>query len=194
VRPAARPSVLFEDVTEYHMLVFRKFLGKRGFTLIELLVVLAIIAILIGLLLSAVQKARQAAIRMQCRNNLKQISLAAHDFDSTYQKVPPCEGTAPGVGNPYGSGPSPTGTTGATFFYLLPFIEQDNLYKLANGDSMNVGTRIASSNSAANVLVFEPRGAKGIATAMPDGTSNAVMFALRQEQLAYRSAIIRACR
>jgi prepilin-type N-terminal cleavage/methylation domain-containing protein len=204
------------------MLVFRKFLGKRGFTLIELLVVIAIIAILIGLLLPAVQKVRAAAIRMQCSNNLKQISLAVHDYDSTYQKIPPCEGVPPGVNNPYGGGlsnPSPSGTWGTTFFYLLPFIEQDNLYKQANGDSMNVGgiivktyicpgdpsvqnagiyggcgqmqgvdinrdnsngwTGFASSNYAANVLVFEPRGTKNISTAMPDGTSNTVMFAER---------------
>jgi prepilin-type N-terminal cleavage/methylation domain-containing protein len=94
---------------------------RRGFTLIELLVVIAIIAILIGLLLPAVQKVREAAARTQCANNLKQMALACHDFESTYQRLPPLAG---------GSGYSSqfAKTYGTPFVFILPFIEQDNLY------------------------------------------------------------------
>jgi prepilin-type N-terminal cleavage/methylation domain-containing protein/prepilin-type processing-associated H-X9-DG protein len=96
----------------------------RGFTLIELLVVIAIIAILIGLLLPAVQKVREAAARINCTNNLKQISLATVNCaDTNGGKLPPSIGVYPG------SGQAPYQSNGGTFLHILPYIEQDNLFK-----------------------------------------------------------------
>jgi prepilin-type N-terminal cleavage/methylation domain-containing protein/prepilin-type processing-associated H-X9-DG protein len=94
----------------------------RGFTLIELLVVIAIIAVLLGLLLPAVQQVRAAAARVQCLNNLKQIALAAHHYHDDHDQFPV------GVCLPVLVGGRPTGGTNL-WVELLPYFEQDNLYQ-----------------------------------------------------------------
>jgi prepilin-type N-terminal cleavage/methylation domain-containing protein len=100
----------------------------RGFTLIELLVVIAIIAILIGLLLPAVQKVREAAARTQCKNNLKQITLATINIADTNAGTMP-----PGLGNYPSRNPAANNGQGSLFFHILAYVEQDNLYKSSLG-------------------------------------------------------------
>src|SRR5262245_24577927 len=99
----------------------------RGFTLLELLVVVAICGTLIGLLLPAVQKAREAAARAKCQWNLKQVGIAFHHADALHGRMPPGLGVYPDKGA-YGTG----------FLHLLPYIEQDNLYQGAKDADGNV--------------------------------------------------------
>jgi prepilin-type N-terminal cleavage/methylation domain-containing protein/prepilin-type processing-associated H-X9-DG protein len=127
----------------------------RGFTLIELLVVIAIIAVLIGLLLPAVQKVRQAAARAQSINNLKQIGLAAHNFHDAYRKLP-YNGT-----NSHRADHADL-ESGSWAFQLMPFIEQDNQYNRCTGAAYAVG---GVYDYAVKTYLCPARGRPGFKTA-----------------------------
>jgi prepilin-type N-terminal cleavage/methylation domain-containing protein/prepilin-type processing-associated H-X9-DG protein len=103
---------------------------RSGFTLIELLVVIAIIGVLVGLLLPAVQKVREAANRTQCLNNLHQIALASHNYQSAFGKFPPGLNVSPkSVANGYTAGAPVSGPYTGVLGYLLPYMEQDNVFQ-----------------------------------------------------------------
>jgi type II secretory pathway pseudopilin PulG len=179
--------------------------SRHGFTLFQLLVVLALLAILLGLLLPAIEKVREAASRAQSQNNLKQIILAMHNANDTYGKLPPLAGPFPANDG-----------DGTFFFYILPFIEQDNVYKSAfDGKAYSIWTNevykiliktylspadrsggkeplhdgwLARSSYAANFQVFGDRknntlnGSPKIPASFPDGLSNTIAFAERYQE------------
>jgi prepilin-type N-terminal cleavage/methylation domain-containing protein len=108
---------------------------RRAFTLVELLVVIAIIGVLVGLLLPAVQKIREAASRMSCSNNLKQIGLASHNFSDAYGRFPPGVNISKNAMTPnknaYNYGSPYAGPYAGVLGYLLPYVEQGNVYQMA---------------------------------------------------------------
>jgi prepilin-type N-terminal cleavage/methylation domain-containing protein len=180
---------------------------RAAFTLIELLVVIAIIGALIGLLLPAVQKVREAANRMWCSSNLKQIILGFHTCDQAHGRMPPGIGPFPGQ-NTYGTG----------LFHLLHYIEQGNLFQESDSSGFfypqnngvyakgvkaficpsdasagngvvqdNTGRSWGASSYAGNTQLFakvsdsgvylDPAGVPNLANSFPDGTSNTIVLA-----------------
>src|SRR5262245_20886047 len=127
----------------------RQPLPRRGFTLIELLVVIAIIAVLMSLLLPAVQQAREAARRTQCRNNLKQIGLALHNYHGALQVFPP--GYVDRSGNPNLTPDNDLGPGWGWATFLLPHLDQSNVY-----DQLNINQAIGTGANAQVSLVAMP--------------------------------------
>ncbi|MDO4574434.1 MAG: DUF1559 domain-containing protein [Planctomycetia bacterium] len=140
-----------------------------GFTLVELLVVIAIIGMLVGLLLPAVQQAREAARRMQCTNNLKNIVLAMLNHESAHQSFPParmgCDGTCPDLGN---SQPSDQRYGSSGFLQVLPQLEQQSLY-----DSLNYGKILPTSEDS---TVSDWKNVKSVVTSTYLATRPAVFI------------------
>jgi prepilin-type N-terminal cleavage/methylation domain-containing protein/prepilin-type processing-associated H-X9-DG protein len=133
---------------------------RKGFTLIELLVVIAIIAILIGLLVPAVQKVRESAARIQCSNNLKQIGLALHNFHDTYKRFPSGIMVAIGTGSgavlpsscPRCQQPPIPGKWGSWLTWILPYMEQRNLYNELKLDGREYGYCLGPTSPGATVV------------------------------------------
>jgi prepilin-type N-terminal cleavage/methylation domain-containing protein len=174
---------------------------RSAFTLVELLVVIAIIGVLIGLLLPAVQKVREAALRTQDSNNLRQLALAIQNCNDTYGRLPPAYGTFPTRDGATG----PPAGLGTLQYFLLPFLEQDNVFNSVTVTSDNImntpmrvfmgpadptmpSTGIVNSmmmggpfggcSYSSNFQVFGkiPGGRARIPSSFPDGTSNTILF------------------
>jgi type II secretory pathway pseudopilin PulG len=161
---------------------------RRAFSVIELLVILAILLILIGFLVPAVQKVRQAAARTQSTNNLKQLGISIHNYNDTHKKLPPAVGT---VGT----------NEGSALFHLLPYIENTGFFNEAQGNSWKVAAKVTPvfhdpqdasapdhlylKTIALSSYVVNWRGFRDgkirIPASFPDGTSNTMMFTTRYQ-------------
>jgi prepilin-type N-terminal cleavage/methylation domain-containing protein len=140
---------------------------RKGFTLIELLVVIAIIAVLIGLLLPAVQKVREAAARMTSTNNLKQMGIAIHNIASRTEGLTP---------NSVGNFPSTAGLYGSIFFHMLPDIEQDNIYNGAKNGTIVLTNSIQSTVTIKTYAAPLDNTNPGINTNLCSYASNGALF------------------
>ena len=128
-------------------------LTRRGFTLIELLVVIAIIAVLIGLLVPAVQKVRDAAAKIQCGNNLHQLGVAAHNYQATNQTLPPGQlGDHPGLDNGSWGGTQMVGVLA----FLLPYVEQDNVYSQLLSGTVTDYLSVQKSQNSTGLAAYQP--------------------------------------
>jgi prepilin-type N-terminal cleavage/methylation domain-containing protein/prepilin-type processing-associated H-X9-DG protein len=130
---------------------------RHAFTLIELLVVIAIIAVLIGLLLPAVQKVREAAARMSCSNNLKQLGLACHAYHDTYRSLPPGYSAS----GSYVNGSTDTSPGWAWGAFILPYMEQNNLLNQFNltlpvQDSPAIQTVVKTFICPSDIVSLQP--------------------------------------
>jgi prepilin-type N-terminal cleavage/methylation domain-containing protein/prepilin-type processing-associated H-X9-DG protein len=141
------------------MFLPRRTVRRLGFTLIELLVVIAIIAVLIGLLLPAVQKVREAAARMKCANNLKQIGLAMHMYHDANGKLPPGQVSRGGIG---GVTPTPAWSWCTI---IWPYVEQGNLFNQVAPDLVNIAQETAPGRPAGTPPL--PTAANRLDTGLP---------------------------